>query len=363
VALIKCPECGREISDKAEVCPHCGYPVPKDAAQPTRQATSPSSQPAPPTQQPSPPNTVGSASTFIPEPAAVAAAQSTIKKLTILPGGKWSEAVGGKLRIDGSRLLIKKLIREQFVFNLSHVESLEHKGSRLLVKTRDKHFVIHFNEFGEKADRMKEAFAKLTGKPLPPKPAGMPLDQAVKYAVVGVAVVAVVIVSIVKILSNDPVVQEAKEEPARTALLAAEEAEKRQPAAIDHSKGSREATPDEMAAWKKKHGYPTQPAGKKIKTAGSLDEKLELQLQLCSILEKAFLSDGYDVDCRPSNGQVLFIDFANLPAHMRKPTAHRAHQQFRSDQNTGTMFRDCQVEKVHFLYGSALSGEYFLWEL
>ena len=27
VMLIKCPECGREISDNAEVCPNCGYPV------------------------------------------------------------------------------------------------------------------------------------------------------------------------------------------------------------------------------------------------------------------------------------------------------------------------------------------------
>lgn len=27
MALIKCPECGREISDKAEKCIHCGYPI------------------------------------------------------------------------------------------------------------------------------------------------------------------------------------------------------------------------------------------------------------------------------------------------------------------------------------------------
>lgn len=27
MALIKCPECGREISDKAASCPGCGYPV------------------------------------------------------------------------------------------------------------------------------------------------------------------------------------------------------------------------------------------------------------------------------------------------------------------------------------------------
>lgn len=27
MALIKCPECGKEISDRAESCPHCGYPI------------------------------------------------------------------------------------------------------------------------------------------------------------------------------------------------------------------------------------------------------------------------------------------------------------------------------------------------
>lgn len=26
MALIKCPECGKEISDKAISCPHCGCP-------------------------------------------------------------------------------------------------------------------------------------------------------------------------------------------------------------------------------------------------------------------------------------------------------------------------------------------------
>lgn len=30
MALIKCPECGREISDKSEQCIHCGYPLPKE---------------------------------------------------------------------------------------------------------------------------------------------------------------------------------------------------------------------------------------------------------------------------------------------------------------------------------------------
>lgn len=27
MALIKCPECGKEISDKAACCPNCGFPV------------------------------------------------------------------------------------------------------------------------------------------------------------------------------------------------------------------------------------------------------------------------------------------------------------------------------------------------
>ena len=27
MALIKCPECGKEISDKSSACIHCGYPL------------------------------------------------------------------------------------------------------------------------------------------------------------------------------------------------------------------------------------------------------------------------------------------------------------------------------------------------
>lgn len=27
MALIKCPECGKEISDQANICPHCGYEI------------------------------------------------------------------------------------------------------------------------------------------------------------------------------------------------------------------------------------------------------------------------------------------------------------------------------------------------
>ena len=27
MAMIKCPECGKEVSDKAAVCPNCAYPI------------------------------------------------------------------------------------------------------------------------------------------------------------------------------------------------------------------------------------------------------------------------------------------------------------------------------------------------
>lgn len=29
MALIKCPECGRDVSTAADACPHCGYPIAK----------------------------------------------------------------------------------------------------------------------------------------------------------------------------------------------------------------------------------------------------------------------------------------------------------------------------------------------
>ena len=29
MALIKCPECGKDVSTAAESCPHCGYPLKK----------------------------------------------------------------------------------------------------------------------------------------------------------------------------------------------------------------------------------------------------------------------------------------------------------------------------------------------
>ena len=31
LALIKCSECGKEVSDKAESCPNCGNPINKES--------------------------------------------------------------------------------------------------------------------------------------------------------------------------------------------------------------------------------------------------------------------------------------------------------------------------------------------
>ena len=36
MALIRCPECGQEVSDKAAKCIHCGYPLGQTAAAPDR---------------------------------------------------------------------------------------------------------------------------------------------------------------------------------------------------------------------------------------------------------------------------------------------------------------------------------------
>ena len=40
MALIKCPECGKEISDKASACPNCGYPINVSTPTPTTASTS-----------------------------------------------------------------------------------------------------------------------------------------------------------------------------------------------------------------------------------------------------------------------------------------------------------------------------------
>ena len=60
LALIKCPECGREVSDKALSCPNCGYPITQDLLEwamdfettPSIQASEPKKEQQPKREQP-----------------------------------------------------------------------------------------------------------------------------------------------------------------------------------------------------------------------------------------------------------------------------------------------------------------------
>lgn len=45
MALITCPECGREVSDRASACPHCGFPL--SAASPAEADPQPAAEPVP----------------------------------------------------------------------------------------------------------------------------------------------------------------------------------------------------------------------------------------------------------------------------------------------------------------------------
>lgn len=38
MALMVCPECGKQVSDQAEACPNCGYPIPKYIAEQKKQS-------------------------------------------------------------------------------------------------------------------------------------------------------------------------------------------------------------------------------------------------------------------------------------------------------------------------------------
>ena len=37
MALVRCPECGHQVSSQAPACPSCGYPLQKGAAPPAPQ--------------------------------------------------------------------------------------------------------------------------------------------------------------------------------------------------------------------------------------------------------------------------------------------------------------------------------------
>lgn len=41
MALIKCPECGKDVSTAADSCPHCGFPIKKETSKPAEKVEKP----------------------------------------------------------------------------------------------------------------------------------------------------------------------------------------------------------------------------------------------------------------------------------------------------------------------------------
>ena len=51
MSLISCPECGKQVSTAAKVCPGCGYPITEQGAAPLPAAEAPAVMPIPPGSQ------------------------------------------------------------------------------------------------------------------------------------------------------------------------------------------------------------------------------------------------------------------------------------------------------------------------
>mgnify|MGYP006971719054 FL=1 len=90
-------------------------------------------------------------------------------RIVVLPAGKREWKKKGTLLLRGERLVLKKWSSEEPILDLGQVESLGHKGARLLVHTPGTSFEIIFKEPGLDAEEAKKAFAALAGKPLPEK--------------------------------------------------------------------------------------------------------------------------------------------------------------------------------------------------
>ena len=201
MALIKCPECGRQISDKAVSCPQCGYPVTSSTAQVAEAAPAGAPPPKPIIETPAPAS-AQVREPVLPDPLDVKAAEDVLKSAAIRPNGRWSESVSGKLRIEGSQVLLKKRKQDHLIFDLSSVSSLEHKGSKLLARTGETFFIIDFMVFGKEAQRRKELLAKVMGVQLPPKPPEINLKKVKKLIQAGVFVAALGAAAVFSIIDD-----------------------------------------------------------------------------------------------------------------------------------------------------------------
>ena len=81
MALIGCPECGKEVSSAAPVCPQCGYPIASNPAGPASPRP-----PWPASQPPGPPPTDGTyaAPTYVSPPVAAPPKRSAVRWSTFV---------------------------------------------------------------------------------------------------------------------------------------------------------------------------------------------------------------------------------------------------------------------------------------
>ncbi len=121
-------------------------------------------------------------------------------KVSVSRDGKFAETETGKLQIEGSKIILKKLLGKKEQFDLEHVQSLEHKGGKLIVRLPGIFFVIDFLKPAKEALKFKEAFAQLAGVQLPEYEHKVTIH---KEHVVSAVVLVVVVLAIVYFCGGD----------------------------------------------------------------------------------------------------------------------------------------------------------------
>ncbi len=172
MALINCPECTKQVSDQAASCPNCGFPL--NTSQSINQFDN---------------------STFAPE--VLTELQGT--KVSIAQEGKLLKTENGKILISQTQLSLKGLIFTKDICDLSQVNSLEHKGRKLILRLPETFYVVDFMVFGKEADALKAKFSSLLNLPLEKQQKKL-LNITPKQA--AIAGVCFVVLTVIGILSD-----------------------------------------------------------------------------------------------------------------------------------------------------------------
>ena len=83
MSIIKCPECGKDISDKAAACIYCGYPINKVAESELSESSAPNNE----EQAPNPVTDIPTAATSDQASEKNESLWSIARKPTLAPGG------------------------------------------------------------------------------------------------------------------------------------------------------------------------------------------------------------------------------------------------------------------------------------